>query len=57
VGRCCGGRSYDVSYTDDALYGQLEGQIGRLNLDASVRYDSVKAGGVAYAPSRSPTSP
>ncbi|NMN85739.1 MULTISPECIES: TonB-dependent receptor domain-containing protein [unclassified Novosphingobium] len=49
-GGCCGGRSYDVSYTDDALYGQLEGQIDRLNLDASVRYDSVKASGAAYAP-------
>lgn len=49
-GGCCGGRSYNVNYTDDALYGQLEGQFGALNLDASVRYDSVKAGGVAYAP-------
>jgi outer membrane receptor protein involved in Fe transport len=48
-GACCGGRSYAVTYTNDALYGQLEGQIGRLNLDASVRYDTVKAGGVAYA--------
>lgn len=53
-GGCCGGRSYDVNYTDDALYGQVEGQFGHLNLDASVRYDSVKASGVAYAPVAGP---
>lgn len=49
-GGCCGGRSYDLTYTDNAPYVQLEGQIGHLNLDASVRFDSVKAEGTAYAP-------
>ncbi|MFX8766606.1 hypothetical protein ABTM49_20755, partial [Acinetobacter baumannii] len=33
-GGCCGGRSYDLTYTDNAPYVQLEGQIGHLNLDA-----------------------
>ncbi|MEO0031687.1 MAG: hypothetical protein RIS94_1445 [Pseudomonadota bacterium] len=49
-GGCCGGRSYDVTYTDNAPYLQLEGQFGGLNLDGSVRFDSVKAEGNAYAP-------
>jgi outer membrane receptor protein involved in Fe transport len=49
-GGCCGGRSYNVSYTDDAPYFELESDIGRLNLDGSVRIDSVHAGGYAYAP-------
>jgi len=49
-GGCCGGRHYDVNYTDDAPYGELEADIGRLNLDASIRYDSMKASGEAYAP-------
>jgi outer membrane receptor protein involved in Fe transport len=45
-----GGRSYNVSYTDDAPYFELESDIGRLNIDGSVRVDIVKAGGYAYAP-------
>ena len=49
-GGCCGGRHYDVSYTDDAPYAELEGDFGRFNLDASFRYDSVHADGAAYAP-------
>ncbi len=53
-GGCCGGRSYNVSYTDDAPYVELESDIGRLNLDASFRYDSMQAAGVAYAPVAGP---
>ncbi|WP_206245389.1 TonB-dependent receptor domain-containing protein [Novosphingobium terrae] len=49
-GGCCGGRSYNVNYTDDAPYFELESDIGRLNVDGSVRVDIVHAGGYAYAP-------
>ena len=49
-GGCCGGRSYDVTYTDDAPYLQLEGKFGGLNLDGSVRFDHLQASGAAYAP-------
>lgn len=49
-GGCCGGRVFNVSYTDDAPYFELESDIGRLNIDGSVRVDIVKAGGYAYAP-------
>ncbi|MBS0481277.1 MAG: TonB-dependent receptor [Proteobacteria bacterium] len=48
-GGCCGGRSYDVSYTDDAPYLQLQGEFGGLDLDASVRFDHLKATGTSYA--------
>lgn len=48
-GGCCGGRRYDLSYTDDAPYLQLQGDFGGLDLDASVRFDHLKATGVSYA--------
>lgn len=47
-GGCCGGRVYDVDYTDDAPYLNLDGTFGDLNLEASVRYDSVKASGQSF---------
>ncbi|MBS0477516.1 MAG: TonB-dependent receptor [Proteobacteria bacterium] len=48
-GGCCGGRSYDVDYTDNAPYFQVEGKFGGLDLDGSVRFDNLKASGNAYA--------
>jgi len=45
-----GGRVYNVNYTDDAPYFEMESDIGRLNVDGSVRVDIVHAGGYAYAP-------
>lgn len=48
-GGCCGGRSYAVDYTNNAPYLSVEADIGGLNLDASVRFDSVQANGSAYA--------
>jgi outer membrane receptor protein involved in Fe transport len=47
-GGCCGGRSYNVSYTDDAAYLELEADLGRLNLAASYRYDTLHGEGVSY---------
>jgi outer membrane receptor protein involved in Fe transport len=38
-GGCCA-RSYDVSYEIQAPYAQFSFEMGRLNLDASARYDS-----------------
>ncbi len=49
-GGCCGGRSYDLTYTDIAPYLNVDTKIGELNLDASVRFDSVKATGGTFAP-------
>jgi outer membrane receptor protein involved in Fe transport len=49
-GGCCGGRSYDVTYTDDAAYLELDGDLGRLNLSASYRLDSLHGEGVSYGP-------
>lgn len=43
-GNCCQ-RSYDVSYDIDAPYLALGGEFGDLSLDASVRWDNVKARG------------
>ena len=45
-GSCCA-RTYDLSYTDDAPYLSLNHTIGGLDLDASLRFDTVKASGVA----------
>jgi outer membrane receptor protein involved in Fe transport len=38
-GGCCA-RNYDVSYEIQAPYAQFSFEVGRLNLDASARYDS-----------------
>jgi len=48
-GGCCGGRSYNLSYTDDAPYLDLDGKIAGLDLDASLRWDSVSGSGVSYS--------
>ncbi len=50
-GGCCGGRQYDLTYTDTAPFLQVGADIGGLNLDGSVRFDSVKASGNTNAPS------
>ena len=49
-GGCCGGRQYDLTYTDTAPYLNVGAQFGGLDLDASVRFDSVKAAGNTFAP-------
>lgn len=54
-GGCCGGRSYDVAYTDDALYLEGETDIGRLNLSASYRRDMLQADGVSYGTTQTGT--
>lgn len=54
-GGCCGGRSYDVAYTDDALYLEGEADIGRLNLSASYRRDMLQAEGVSYGTTQTGT--
>ena len=54
-GGCCGGRSYDVAYTDDALYLEGETDIGRLNLSASYRRDMLHAEGVSYGATQTGT--
>ena len=43
-GNCCA-RDYDLSYTNTAPYGALELDGDAFNLDASVRFESVKASG------------
>ncbi len=43
-GNCCR-RSYDVRYTTNAPFAQLGFEVGRLNVDASVRYDFGSAKG------------
>ncbi len=45
-GNCCA-RAYHLTYTDDAPYASLNYNGDGLDLDASVRYDSVKASGYA----------
>lgn len=45
-GTCCA-RNVDLTYTDNAPFLSLGYEIGGLNLDASVRYDSVKGEGTA----------
>ncbi|MBC2652749.1 TonB-dependent receptor [Novosphingobium flavum] len=47
-GGCCGGRSYDLAYTNNALYLEGEADLDRLNLSASFRRDMLKAEGVSY---------
>ena len=47
-GGCCGGRSYDLAYTDDALYLEGEADLDKLNLSASYRRDTLHAEGVSY---------
>lgn len=47
-GGCCGGRSYDLAYTDDALYLEGEAELDKLNLSASYRRDTLHAEGVSY---------
>jgi outer membrane receptor protein involved in Fe transport len=49
-GGCCGGRSYDLSYTDDAIYLDFDTKVGKLDLDPSIRYDTVRGQGNSYAP-------
>lgn len=49
-GGCCGGRSYDLSYVDDAPYLDLDFKVGKLDINPSIRSDSVKASGITYAP-------
>ncbi len=49
-GGCCGGRTYDLTYTDDAPYLEADTKYGKFDLDMSVREDRVKASGVTYAP-------
>ena len=49
-GGCCGGRQYDLTYTDTAPFANLDLQFGGLDLDGSIRYDSVKATGISYSP-------
>ncbi|MDE2251287.1 MAG: TonB-dependent receptor [Gammaproteobacteria bacterium] len=53
-GTCCA-RTYDLSYTDDAPYLALNQTVGALDLDGSVRLDSVKASGVAQGGVAGPT--
>ena len=43
-GNCCQ-RSYNVTYDIDAPYAALNAELGALSLDASIRYDHVKARG------------
>ncbi len=52
-GNCCR-RSYDMRYTTNAPFAQLGFEIGRLNVDGSVRYDfgSAKATSPAICPAR-----
>ncbi|MBC2670617.1 TonB-dependent receptor domain-containing protein [Novosphingobium piscinae] len=47
-GGCCGGRSYDLAYTNDALYLEGEAESDRWNLSASFRRDYLRAEGVSY---------
>ncbi len=49
-GGCCGGRQYDLTYTDTAPFANIDAKYGGFDLDASVRYDSVKATGATYSP-------
>lgn len=49
-------RRYDLEYTGDAPYASLNYADDVLDLDASVRFDTVKASGLFYATSGTPTS-
>jgi len=48
-GGCCGARVYNVEYTDDAPYVNLDGKFSHLDLDGSIRFDSVSASGYSYS--------
>ncbi|HZU62925.1 MAG TPA: TonB-dependent receptor plug domain-containing protein [Novosphingobium sp.] len=45
-------RHYRLAYTDDAPYGELAADIGRLSLDASLRVDLLRATGAVYQSAR-----
>jgi outer membrane receptor protein involved in Fe transport len=45
-GNCCA-RAYNLTYADDAPYLSFDDTVGKLDLDASVRFDSIKAQGYA----------
>jgi outer membrane receptor protein involved in Fe transport len=49
-GGCCGGRQYDLTYTDTAPYLNVGGKFAGLDLDGSVRFDSIKAVGNTFSP-------
>ncbi|MEY2927954.1 MAG: hypothetical protein RL367_2431, partial [Pseudomonadota bacterium] len=49
-GGCCGGRQYDLTYTDTAPFANLDVQVGGFDFDGSVRFDSIKAAGVTFGP-------
>ncbi len=49
-GGCCGGRQYDLTYTDTAPYLNVGVKVGGLDLDGSIRFDSVKAAGNSFSP-------
>ena len=53
-GNCCA-RQVDLSYTDDALYGQLDANIGKFDVDGSLRVDSIRATGTGFAGVTGPT--
>lgn len=48
-GGCCGGRVYNVDYTDDAPYLNLDGKFDHLDLDGSIRFDTINAAGYSYS--------
>lgn len=54
-GSCCA-RRVDLSYTDTAPFLQVGYEVGGLNLDASVRYDSVHGEGTAQGGVAGPTT-
>jgi outer membrane receptor protein involved in Fe transport len=54
-GSCCA-RRVDLTYTDTAPFLQVGYELGGLNLDASVRYDSVHAEGTAQGGVAGPTT-
>lgn len=49
-GGCCGGRSYDTTYTNDAAYLNAGAIFDALDIDASIRFDRLRATGISYAP-------
>lgn len=54
-GSCCA-RRVDLTYTDTAPFLQVGYEVGGLNLDASVRYDSVHGEGTAQGGVAGPTT-
>ena len=49
-GGCCGGRNYDLTYTNDAIYVNFDTKIGQLDIDPSIRIDTVRGTGSSFAP-------